>query len=134
MSLEIRDWTEMALKSYLFSGDRALQSCSVQDSAHLMEGASGQHVGKIQAALKFLEDAAIEIREIRTRFYGPSTAAAVLRYKQKRKIINHALSDLGRQHCREDNYCGPGQRISEQTGNRCSTGDRVAVSEADDPC
>jgi peptidoglycan hydrolase-like protein with peptidoglycan-binding domain len=80
----------MALKSYLFSGDRALQACLVHDSAHVNEGASGEHVAKIQAALKFLEGASIEIREIRSKLYGPSTAAAVLGYKQKRKIINHA--------------------------------------------
>jgi hypothetical protein len=41
----------MPLQSKLFRGDRALEACLVNDSAHITEGAAGGHVGKIQTAL-----------------------------------------------------------------------------------
>jgi hypothetical protein len=78
----------MTLQSALFSGDRDLQACLVQDRAHVTIGAVGDHVTKIHSALTVIENASIDISELRESRYGPSTAAAVLAYKRKRQIIN----------------------------------------------
>jgi len=78
----------MALQSRLFRDDRRLQACLLQDSSHVTPGATGDHVGRIQAALALIEDARIARHEIRTKEYGPSTADAVLAYKRRRAIIN----------------------------------------------
>ena len=78
----------MALQSNLFSGDAKLQACLVNDAAHVTLGTRGEHVGKLQIALKALGDVEISASEFASKTYGPSTAAAVLSYKQKRKIIN----------------------------------------------
>jgi hypothetical protein len=48
----------------------------------------GDHVGKIQSALVILDQAQINRAEWSAKRYGPSTAAAVLVYKKKRRIIN----------------------------------------------
>jgi hypothetical protein len=80
----------MALQSHLFSGDRTLNACSVRDSAHIREGARGEAVEKIQAALTYLDNASIAAEELAKKHYGRTTAAAVLTYKQKRKIVNYA--------------------------------------------
>jgi peptidoglycan hydrolase-like protein with peptidoglycan-binding domain len=53
-----------------------------------MLGAAGDFVARIQSALLRLDGAQIDATEISARRYGPSTAAAVLAYKKKRKIIN----------------------------------------------
>lgn len=78
----------MALKSPTFAGDERLEACLVKDSAHLTRGTTGDFVGKVQAALAFLDGLSIDEEELDTQTYGPSTAAAVLAYKKKRKIIN----------------------------------------------
>jgi hypothetical protein len=78
----------VALNSFLFSGDAALEACARDNAAHIFRGARGVHVGKIQAALVSLDDATIDIGEWESEFYGPSTEAAVLAYKSKRSIIN----------------------------------------------
>jgi peptidoglycan hydrolase-like protein with peptidoglycan-binding domain len=80
----------MALQSHLFRDDRALNACAVKDSAHIKEGAKGDAVAKIQAALIDLDKAAIADKEVAAKFYGQSTAAAVLAYKKKRNIVNRA--------------------------------------------
>lgn len=80
----------MGLCSRSFRGDMKLEACLVSDPAHVVEGASGEHVAKIQAALMLLDGAKIDRREITSKRYGPSTAAAVLAYKTKRRIINFA--------------------------------------------
>lgn len=80
----------MALKSFLFAGNQALEQCAVRDASHILRGAKGVHVGKIQAALAALDDAAIDPAEWRGRIYGASTERAVLAFKQKRKIINRS--------------------------------------------
>jgi peptidoglycan hydrolase-like protein with peptidoglycan-binding domain len=80
----------MGLQSALFTDDDDLQACLVNDRAHVTIGAVGDHVTKIQSALTVIENASIEIAELRDSRYGPSTAAAVLAYKRKRKIINHS--------------------------------------------
>ena len=80
----------MALQSTLFSDDRALLACLIQDRAHVTTGALGEHVTKIHSALVVLDNASIDITELRQGRYGPSTAAAVLAFKRKRNIINHS--------------------------------------------
>ena len=80
----------MPLKSNLFKGDAKLNACLVNDAAHLTEGTTGDHVGKVQVALADLDGLDIEASELLTKRYGPSTAAAVLKYKQKRTIINRS--------------------------------------------
>jgi peptidoglycan hydrolase-like protein with peptidoglycan-binding domain len=69
---------------------RRLEAAAVSDPAHIVPGATGSHVRKIQTALFVLDDAAIADGELRRTFYGPSTADAVLAYKQKRNIINRS--------------------------------------------
>ncbi len=76
----------MALQSQLFRGDPKLEAAAVSDPAHIVPGASGPHVGKIQLALIQLDRAVIA----QDSTYGPGTAAAVLTYKQKRNIINRS--------------------------------------------
>ncbi len=76
----------MALRSKLFSGDSRLEAAAVSDPAHIMRGAKGDHVAKIQMALVTLDGATIAV----DADFGSRTAAAVLAYKQKRKIINPA--------------------------------------------
>jgi peptidoglycan hydrolase-like protein with peptidoglycan-binding domain len=80
----------MALNSHLFRGDGALEACLAQNSAHITSGARGSHVTKIQSALIDLDEAVIDQDELGRKIYGPSTAAAVLAYKQKRSIINRS--------------------------------------------
>jgi peptidoglycan hydrolase-like protein with peptidoglycan-binding domain len=79
----------MLLQSVLFSDDKELQACLVDDRAHVTIGAVGDHVTKIHSALTVIENASIDIAELRDSHYGPSTAAAVLAYKRKRQIIHH---------------------------------------------
>lgn len=74
----------MALQSQLFRGDPNLEAAAVSDPAHIVPGAKGDHVRKIQRALIQLDNAGIEP----DGSYGPATAAAVLAFKQKRNIIN----------------------------------------------
>ena len=74
----------MALQSQLFRGDSKLEAAAVSDPAHILPGANGPHVGKIQLALIQLDGAAISQDSV----YGPSTAAAVRAFKQKRQILN----------------------------------------------
>jgi len=78
----------MALTSRTFQGDKQLEACLISDPAHVTQGATGEHVAKIQAALMILEGAKIDRQETATKHYGSSTAAAVLAYKTKRRIIN----------------------------------------------
>lgn len=82
----------MGLKSTVFGfqGDPALEACLVNNSAHIKEGVNdaGNHVLKVQQALVALDGLTIDHAEIEKKKYGPSTAAAVLKFKTKRKIIN----------------------------------------------
>jgi hypothetical protein len=80
----------MALVSNTFAGDPRLEACLVNDSAHLTLGTQGDFVGKVQAALIFVDGADIDEAELDSQTYGPSTADAVLEYKQKRQIINRS--------------------------------------------
>jgi hypothetical protein len=90
----------MPLNSLLFQGEHRLEKCLVQDAAHVVPGDVGPHVLLIQDALRAIDGADIDPREIGARRYGPSTANAVLAYKKKRKIINRAYQNT------EDNIVG----------------------------
>jgi hypothetical protein len=83
----------MALLSNFFKGNRALENSLVLDSAHIVPGASGDHVSKIQLALLVLDNTSIARNELTTKLYGQSTAAAVLAYKNKRRIINFSYQN-----------------------------------------
>jgi peptidoglycan hydrolase-like protein with peptidoglycan-binding domain len=71
----------MALESKLFADDEELQACLVSDAHHVVPGAQGEHVGRIQQALMILGAGVIALSEIGTELYGPSTARTVLTYK-----------------------------------------------------
>lgn len=78
----------MPLKSEHFRGDARLEACLISDPAHVVLGALGEHVSKIQEALRLLDDLRIDASEIRDRKYGLSTAKAVQSFKTRRMIIN----------------------------------------------
>lgn len=80
----------MGLSSKHFSGNAALEACLVKDSTHILQGARGRHVGKIQEALAILDGALIASAEAIDETYGVTTAAAVLAYKKARNIINRS--------------------------------------------
>lgn len=75
------------LESALFCNDAKLEAAAVSDPAHILLGHAGEHVGKIQQALIQLNGAAIDSAELQAKKYGPSTAKAVLLYKQKFSIL-----------------------------------------------
>jgi hypothetical protein len=83
----------MALQSRLLRDDQKLQACLILDSAHVTPGSVGDHVAKLQTALAVLDDVRIERLELMTKKYGPSTAQAVLGYKQRRQIINRSYQN-----------------------------------------
>jgi peptidoglycan hydrolase-like protein with peptidoglycan-binding domain len=74
----------MGLQSQLLRGDPKLEAAALSDPAHILPGAFGPHVGKIQQALIQLDGAAIA----QDSAYGPATAAAVAAFKRKRQILN----------------------------------------------
>jgi len=78
----------MALQSQLLRGDPKLEAAAVSDSAHILPGARGPHVLKIQQALIQVAGAAI----VPDGSYGPATAAAVADFKRKQQpqILNFA--------------------------------------------
>jgi hypothetical protein len=80
----------MPLISRCFRDDKKLQDCQIMDSAHILTGAVGEHVAKIQRAIVLMDNAKIDVEELNDMRYGPSTANAVLNYKKKRRIINPA--------------------------------------------
>src|SRR5262245_8414143 len=74
------------LRSQLFRGDAKLEAAAVSHPAHIVPGARGDHVRKIQLALNRLDNAGLDPDGI----YGQGTANAVLAFKQKRRIINRS--------------------------------------------
>ena len=80
----------MPLRSRHFARDLKLEACLSSDPAHVLTGASGDHVGKIQVALQLLDGLVIDQTELTSQRYGPSTAAGVLAFKQKRAIVNRS--------------------------------------------
>jgi hypothetical protein len=90
----------MPLKSETLAGDKRLQDCLVDDRAHLTPGVQGEFVAKVQAALMYLDKLQIDEKDLLAKTYGASTAAAVLAFKKKRKIINRSYEST------EDNIVG----------------------------
>ena len=96
----VREGQFMLLQSKLFRGDPKLEACLLHDRAHVLRGAVGNHVGKIQAALFTIDGLVIEPSELVAKRFGISTEAAVLAFKKKRHIINHTYQTT------EDNIVG----------------------------
>jgi hypothetical protein len=81
------------LRSKLFRGDPKLLAALNNDASHITLGASGDHVKKIQKALlTLLRKPPVNIaqNEMSDGLYGSTTAAAVLRYKTEKNIVNKA--------------------------------------------
>jgi peptidoglycan hydrolase-like protein with peptidoglycan-binding domain len=70
--------------SWSVAGDEKLETAARFDSSHVVQGAKGPHVQKVQLALVTLDNANL----VTDGAYGLETAAAVHAYKQKRRIIN----------------------------------------------
>ena len=66
-----------------------LEACLVDDEAHVVEGASGDHVTKIQIALNRLSEGRENFGLQVDGVYGPSTGDAVATYKNapQRRIL-----------------------------------------------
>jgi hypothetical protein len=90
----------MPLLSRLFAGDGKLEDCLINDAAHLVIGAKGDHVSKVQTALFLVDGLSVDAAELQAKLYGTSTAATVLAYKKKRQIINRTYQST------EDNIVG----------------------------
>ena len=80
----------MPLQSRLFKDDRKLQNCLERDEWHVVPGARGDHVGRIQRALITLGAGVIDFRELTDKRYGETTASTVLRFKGPPRNITHA--------------------------------------------
>lgn len=80
----------MPLRSQLFRNDTRLQGCLVGDRSHVTPGSVGDYVHRIQVSLIQIDQAQIDRAELAEKRYGASTAAAVLRFKQDRNIVNRA--------------------------------------------
>jgi hypothetical protein len=78
----------MPLVSNLFKDNARLGACLADHQAHVHRGSIGEHVHLIQVGLMDIDGLTIDNSELAAQSYGPSTAAAVLAYKRKRKIIN----------------------------------------------
>ncbi|HEX2885076.1 hypothetical protein [Vineibacter terrae] len=78
----------MPLRSSLFADSAPLQACLESDAAHVVPGAQGDHVMRIQSALVRLRFLGVGDARAEATQYGPRTAAAVLAYKRRFKIIN----------------------------------------------
>jgi peptidoglycan hydrolase-like protein with peptidoglycan-binding domain len=81
----------MPLNSELFTQparDPKLEGCLVDDAKHIVPGANGGHVRKIQTALNLLSEGAGPNLDI-DGIYGPLTAAAVKKFKDapQRRIL-----------------------------------------------
>jgi peptidoglycan hydrolase-like protein with peptidoglycan-binding domain len=129
----------MPLSSNLFKNNHRLQSCAVSDSAHVTPGSAGDFVHLIQLALEDLDGLTIDPAELAASRYGPSTAAAVLAFKKKRKIVNHAYQST------EDDIVGKmtiaamdkelsDQQVTPKPGNhQCAHRDGPTVARVRDP-
>jgi peptidoglycan hydrolase-like protein with peptidoglycan-binding domain len=76
----------VALQSRLFAGEPKLEAAAISDPAHIVQGAVGVHVSRIQDALNMVDGAGLNSDGM----FGSATAAAVLTFKKKRDIINRA--------------------------------------------
>jgi hypothetical protein len=80
--------TKAALEHPLFKDNTRLQSCLHHDKDHVQFGDVGDFVFAIQMALMTVDRLAIDPVEVQGRSFGDSTRKAVVKYKDKRKIIN----------------------------------------------
>jgi hypothetical protein len=80
----------MNLLSLLFRGDRQLEAAASSDAAHIVPGARGAHVSRIQEALNRLDRAGLDA----DGQYGARTADAVLNYKKRRNIVNRSYQQV----------------------------------------
>ena len=80
----------MGLKSHFLRGDERLEACLIKDEAHIYAGLTGAFVSKIQYALICVDDFRPASNEFPCGFFGPTTKAAVHKFKSKRGIINFA--------------------------------------------
>jgi hypothetical protein len=76
------------LFSRTFSGNQRLSRCAVEHPAHVTPGCKGEFVTLIQRAVTAIDGTEIDRGELESATYGPSTAAAVLKFKTNRNIIN----------------------------------------------
>ncbi|OJU46921.1 MAG: hypothetical protein BGN99_19175 [Alphaproteobacteria bacterium 65-37] len=83
----------MPLRSELFSDSRELQACLVSDASHVVPGARGDHVARIQSALVRLRVLEADDARAEAGHYGPRTTEAVLTYKRAFKIINRSYQN-----------------------------------------
>ena len=134
----------MPLRSQFLRDDLALQKCLELDQAHVTPGASGPHVGKIQLAVTLLEKtSSIPVAELRARTYGPGTANAVLKYKQKRNLINRAyqatadnivgkmtIASLDNELLAVEQRGSPSRVICKGPGGQPGSGDEPLVTRA----
>lgn len=100
----------MPVESKLFTSNPSvstrLNKALVSDPDHVVPGASGEHVAKIQVALSILGKLAIDQSDRDRKFYGSSTADAVLAFKGacRPPLLNHLnrLDDIvGKKTTRE---------------------------------
>jgi hypothetical protein len=80
----------MALTSNFFAGDARLKTCAASDSEAILPGTTGSHVRKLQGAVVVLDAVVIAKSELDAAHYGPSTAGAILAYKQKRGLADRS--------------------------------------------
>ena len=76
------------LLSRTFSRNDRLIRCADINAAHVTPGSTGDFVTLIQRAITAIDGTEIDRPELDSATYGPSTAAAVLKYKTSRSIIN----------------------------------------------
>jgi hypothetical protein len=120
----------MPLQSDLFKGDPRLESCLINDAAHVKQGAVGDYVSKIQVALLRIDSLLVDPSELRAKWYGPSTAAAVLAFKRKRGIINYSYQTepdniVGKMTIAalDREMLGKGNSYPQDEKRRCGNGD-----------
>lgn len=64
-----------------FAGDSRLERCATEDAWHIMPRSRGDHVGKVQQALISVGGQSIDAGELKAKYYGSSTEAAVSDFK-----------------------------------------------------
>lgn len=93
--------TRNRLTSLLLGTDNRLQSCLLDDNAHVTVGQRGVHVSRIHLALMMLGWRDYTPQEIKDQLYGPATAKEILRIKTEHGIVarnrqNHADNIVGK--------------------------------------
>ena len=83
----------MQLRSYILRDDEILQAAADVHKAHILEGQIGDHVRKLQEVLILLDNVVISDDERLRKYFGTSTAKAVLKFKTQRSIINRSYQN-----------------------------------------